>query len=247
MLRSILTAILIIVVASLSTFSVWNSDGIHTSEYLVLANSAIGVIGAILLLCRLSAGYFFFVIWVLLQLAVVGLSKEINLSGVSGTITELNFTQFFFFPIDNATLELSGNMLQFNLIPLGFLLLFLIPGKASSGGKSQGQQAKTASADGIFELRLYRWNQRLEHNLPQKVKVVKRIDFKYNKNWFLVRLSKPFKLKGGVVIKSALIKPKDGKRFYKDEPGQMGYFRLVRNEKSIDLDKTPFIDWVLVK
>lgn len=255
MIKNIIISITIITIAAFTIYPFFDQTALGDNDYPVLLNAGIGLFGVLLLIGRSALSGFFIFLWIMLQLAVVRLPSElvIDLSSLglqTMSLAEVNFTQHFTYFLQEPVLHIDGYVVGFNLLPLLYLLILFIPTPTGTP-KKVGVRVIEANGE-TYELKLFRWNKLMEHITPQRVEVIQKMDFRDSKNWLLVRLAKPIKFKNGRVIYNALIKPKDEKKFIKNQPGQLGYFRLLKDRRALregrlDLQNTSFVDWVFVK
>ncbi len=224
------------------------------SDYLILANAGLSILGFILFISKVSFYRSVLSFWVILQLFVIRWDEPISLPFEwLSSLEEVNFTQTFTFFNEAVRLKIPGADIQFNLITIAYLVIHFLTMGGEVTSKQHGRPNWTSKgyANQTFELKLFRWNQTMENILPQKVKVVKKINFSESKDWLLVSLTKPIKFKNGKVIHRALIKSKDTGSLKRNVKGQMAHFRIVSpndlKKGRLALKKTTFIDWVFVR
>ncbi len=257
MIKNIIISVFVVIFAALSIYSHCSVQTITSEDYLVFINSGIGLLGVILFVTRLGAHGYFFFFWSILQLVVLKLADPLSFEVFKNAeevmvLNEVNFIQSFAYHPPATSFELGFGTATINVVPLAFIVALMIPsGQQPKRGVKRAPTMKYQSGE-IFELKLFRDNTMLSHLLPQRVKVVKLVSLSESHNWMLVSLSKPLKFKNGRVIYNALIKPKDDDKFKRNEPGQLGYFRLLKDRKaltrsSLDIRHTTFVDWVFVK
>ncbi|MEM6829284.1 MAG: hypothetical protein AAF551_02130 [Bacteroidota bacterium] len=223
------------------------------NDHLMVSNACIGILSLLLLFFKTSFYKVSLFLWIVLQLFIVRLDESIPINeGLIG-LSEINFSQTLSYFHESLQINISGVGIHFNLIAVFYLVMyFLIVHSSKMASEDRKPNWSTREyANQTYELKLFRVNKTMENILPQKVKVVKQVNFSESKNWLLVSLTKPIRFKNGNVIHRALIKPKDRTPLKRNVKGQMAHFRIV-NPKDLKagklaLKKTKFVDWVFVK
>lgn len=225
--------------------------------YLILANAGVAIFGFLMFLFRASIYKFLLFSWILLQAAIIELETPIllplnDLGMQAVELNELNFSQALLLSPEQVQASIGGSLVSFNLLTPIYLIAFFVLLFVKVPDQDVLKRPKTKEyGEKSFDVKLFRFNNVMERFLPQKVQVIKQVDFTNSKNWLLVRLTKPVRFKNGRVIYSALIKAKDDGPLKKDVKGQLAYFRIIGDRRllkqgQLELEKTKFIDWVFV-
>lgn len=202
---------------------------------LELINSAIGIIGAVLYFLRRDQYRRFIYVWIYLQFIL--LKKVVMVSGYESEFSIFDLTQSIRFELG---LRMSFNdtsyVLALNILPFAYLYAFTKLQVKDLVGKE-------------LTLRLYRDHEILSNVLPQRITIIRAVDFKKNENWLLAQLTNPITL-NDKNYQHCLIKGKDDMPIIPDKSGQMAHLRLAEEPGYVlnakQLDQYPFIDWVFV-
>ena len=253
MLKNMIFPAFAFCVAGCTIYFFRNSD-----FYLMLVNAGIAILGFLLYLLRVSFYKFLLFTWIILQAVIIELEAPLSfpvedLGLESVQLSQFDFSQALLLSHEKAQMTINGTMISFNLLTPVYLIVFisLLLVKAPEGEILKQPKMIEYGGD-TFELKLFRLNQIMEQIAPQKVQVLRKVDFGDSNNWLLVRLTKPAKFKNGRVIYSALIKGKDDPVLKKNLKGQLAHFRIIPDRKllkngQLSLKKTRFVDWVFVQ
>jgi len=184
--------------------------------------SVIGILGTILYFTKQSIAIIFIYIWIIAQIIII--DPIWNLSQV------FNFN--FGFNLGTAKGNYGINLNVIPLLYLGFLKVL----KANNliGKKIMFKEFRESEFGNIF---------------PLTGIITKRVALGNEKNWLLVTLDLPFAY-DNIEIQNVLIRRKDEKVVKLKTENQIAFFRLVYKEHEVsnhnpDINKFPFIDWVL--